>query len=521
MAIDVLPWRKKTKVEIPPMARRKRSLIGEMSTAWSSAVVNNLRSFRKTFWPMPTSYVGTKVTYALTRKLYRNDDRKSNLGGFGKRIVNSTVDFMGLPIVASGDEIVDEFLNKCVDNYWRGELTQAFRDSCRDGETIVRVRRHDPDNPLISPEEWEACYLEVVTPETCAIYYKTGQNDTTEIDKAYIRHEVDEIQEDAKPSGRALRQPIIKSHVIIEEITPEAFRYFDETAGDWRADLEQPNSWGFVPLIEFSNEYDPAGLGGISDLEGPLPFIMAFHDVMGQALISHKAHSIPKAVFNVGEMMQFIANNWPDSFERDENGQVILTSFDGRISWTGTEVLFLEPDESAGYMEVQSALGDSQTLLDFLLTCISIASETPKSVLMNQTAQDADEMVPLAHKIARKRSHFHAPLTMICKMVLAINHMVPVKVPLAWEDITPDIALKRSQTLQQEVMSMEVLATRQVVSDRTVRQHLRPYVRSMKSNAQEATDAKKNVQMPMTSPNSTSGPTSTQSVKGTDSGKNA
>jgi hypothetical protein len=61
-------------------------------------------------------------------------------------------------------------------------------------------------------------------------------------------------------------------------------------------------------------------------------------------------------------------------------------------------------------------------------------------------------------------------------MVLAINHMEPVRVPLAWDEITPDIALKKAQTLQQDVMSYEVLATRQVISDRTIRESLRPLI---------------------------------------------
>jgi hypothetical protein len=96
-------------------------------------------------------------------------------------------------------------------------------------------------------------------------------------------------------------------------------------------------------------------------------------------------------------------------------------------------------------------------------------------------------------------------------MVLAINHMEPVRVPLAWEEITPDIALKKAEVLQQDVMSHEVLATRQVISDRTIRESLRGKIPAMKGPTQEASDAKKNVvpEIPATS---------TGSVKGTDSG---
>lgn len=503
--------RDKTTDPPPPVSRRK-SRVGEISTSWVHSFTGGIRTLRRSFWPTTPSYVGTKISYDLTRQLYRNDNKTASLGaGFARRIINSTVDFMELPRAASGDEIVDEFLNKCIGVYWRGEIQQMLRDACRDADTVVRVKRHDPNNKLVSAEEWESCYLEIIPPERCGIYYKQN-GDKWEIEIAYVRHETDEIIQSAIDSGRSLMQPQVRQHVIIEEITPERFRYWDETEGKWLDELEQANAWGFVNLVEVHNEYDSALEGGQSDFESCLPFIMAFHDVMGQSLIAHKAHSIPKAKFKVHDMTQFIANNWPDSFDHDEFGQPVLSSFSGNISWKGTEVFFMEAEEDAEYMEVKSALGDSKTLLDFLLVCIAISSETPKSILMDQTAQDADEMIPFSKKINRKRGFFTDPIQRICKMVLSINLMEPVKVPLTWDEITPDIALKKAQVLQQDVMSLEVAATRQVVSDRTMREHLRSSIPSMKSPQQEAQDAKKNVALPQ------AGPTSTEATKGSDSG---
>lgn len=501
--------------ELPPLAEPKKGLIGEISTGWASAFRDGIRSFRRTFWPASPSYAGTAISYQLARKLYRNDDKKSNLGsGFCRRIVNSVVDFVGTPWSSTGDEITDEFLNKGIHTYWVNEIQQMIRDATRDAETIVRVRRYDPENPLISAEEWEMCYLEIVPPESCAIYYKEG-GDKGQIETAYVRHEIEVKEEPASDIGRVLRQPRVRTHVLIEEITSEDYRYFDETEGKWRDELAATNSWGFVPFLEVKNEYDSVLQGGQSDFESPLPFIMAFHDVLSQTLMAHKAHSIPKAKFRVHDMLTFIAHNWPDSFERDETGQPMLDSFSGEISWKGTEILFMDAEEDVDFLQAQSALGDSKTLLDFLLECIAITSETPKSILMSQTAQDADEMVVFSKKINRKRGYFTEAIQTICKMVLAINHMEPTKVPLTWDEITPDIALKKAQSLQQDVMSYEVLATRQVISDRTIRETLRPAIPAMKSPQQEATDAKKNIPLPTTG---TAGTTSPGSVKGTDSG---
>jgi hypothetical protein len=288
------------------------------------------------------------------------------------------------------------------------------------------------------------------------------------------------------------------------------------------SDLEEVNSWGFVPLVEMHNEYDESLKGGQSEFEGPLPFIQAFHDVLGQTLIAHKAHSIPKAKFKVHDMMNFIASNWPESFERGEDGQLILESFRGDISWKGTEMLFMDAEEDVDFLEVTSALGDSKTLMDFLLTCIVISSETPRSVLMDQSVQDTDEMIPLAKKINRKQMYFAAPIQDLVKMLLAINFMEPIRVPLAWDEITPAIALLKSQVLQQDVISLEVLASREVISDRTIRATVRPYIPRMRSPTQEAADAKNNVPLPVAAPSGSGGgsgaATSAGSVKGTDAG---
>jgi hypothetical protein len=495
----------------PPVAKKK-GLVGEISTGWATSALNGIRYFRRTFWPTPVVYGGTVVSYATARALYRNDQKNSNLGaGFGRRIINSTMDFTGLPQSDTGDEVIDEFLNKCIHTYWNGKLIEAIRDCCRDADTVIRIRRYDPENPLVSAEEWESCYLEVIPPESCTIFYKQG-GDNLEIEVAYVRHEYQERVENASSNGtRVLAQPIVKERVVIEEITPKSFRYYDETNGKWDDSLEEVNSWGFVPLLEMHNEYDSAIKGGQSDFEACLPFIMAFHDVVSQSLVSHKAHSIPKVKFRVRDMLQFMANNWPEEFDSDENGQPVLSTFSGNVSWKGTEMLFIGEDEEVDFLEVSAASGDPNKLLDFLLTCISITSETPRSVLMVGSNSDENEMVVFSKKINRKRGFFAEYIQVLCKMVLSINHMEPIKVPLVWDDITPAIALENAQVLEQAVMAAEVLATRQVISDDTVRRHVSPFIRGMKSGSKEAADAKNNVvpEAPATS---------TSAVKGDDSG---
>lgn len=479
---------------------------------WFGRLRTRFGSITRSFWPQGPSMANTKVNYNNTRKLYRNDDPRTNLGsGVVRRIVNSRVDFMDLPHSATGDEVVDEFLDDCIHRYWKSALQQMIRDATRDADTVIRIRRHDPSNKLVTPEEWEACYLEVVPPEKCSIIYKqTG--DRREIERAYIRHEVEEIQIEREQSGRALTLPQMRKKVIIEELTPDEFRYFDQTEGRWRDDLLEDNSWGFVPLHEVNNEFDAALDGGQSDLESPLPFIMALHEVIAQSLVAHKAHSIPKAKFHINDMNTFLMNNFPDSFESDDFGNPDPNSFSGSVNWKGTEILFFQgQEEDADFLQAESVLGDSKTLADFIIDMIAIASETPRSILMATKVNDLDEMTPFAKAINRKRGYFTENIQEICKMVLAINLMPPVRVPLAWDEITPEEALIKAQALQQEVMAGEVLATRKVISDRTLRASLRRKVPHMKSDTEESKDAQANEEIPVVSAGS---------VSGTDSGTN-
>lgn len=90
--------------------------------------------------------------------------------------------------------------------------------------------------------------------------------------------------------------------------------------------------------------------------------------------------------------------------------------------------------------------------------------------------------------------------------------MEPAIIPLSWGEITPAIALQKAQVLEQNVMAGEVLAQRQVISDRTIRETLRPHLPAMKSPQQEAADAKKNFELPI------AGATSAGAIKETDSG---
>jgi hypothetical protein len=159
-------------------------------------------------------------------------------------------------------------------------------------------------------------------------------------------------------------------------------------------------------------------------------------------------------MFNVKSVEGFIANNWPGVIDPETN-KIIPNA---TITWEGKEILFMDPDEKGGFIEAKSVLGDSKTLLSFLLECIAIASQTPKWALMeNDTAQrTAASVEPFKKKIARKRIGAEADLKMILKMALVANGKTPNSPTLHWPAISIEDFVSKGQAVQQIVLALDV-----------------------------------------------------------------
>src|SRR5262245_60027577 len=127
--------------------------------AWGSGFWNGLRSlFRSTgnlFWGKVPAYDNTLVNYDLARQLYRNDGTETSLGAaFCKPIVDLQVAFIGTPRASTGDDALDDALNKCFEVFWTDEIQQAFRNAIRDSKTVVRYWQEPLLNdPFMTVEE--------------------------------------------------------------------------------------------------------------------------------------------------------------------------------------------------------------------------------------------------------------------------------------------------------------------------------------------------------------------------------
>ncbi len=470
--------------------------ISEFLSPLASSLRHNWRVVSGSFFGPAPAYDKTRVNYDLARQLYRNDGGDTHLGaGFCKPIIDRSVEFMGIPSVTGDNEELVEQINTSIERYWKPKLVELFRNTMRDSLTYVRVWQPFLTDKLTTNEEREACALMLYEPERITVMY--DPQNPTRIVRAVIVTKV-EFPDEVEPRPDLPRgtKPKIKEHEIWEDITPERYRYYDRTERRWIDEWSRDNPDGFVPIVEVWNEYDSALSGGQSDLESVYPFIKAFHEVMRQSLQAHAYHSTPKLRFKVEDVRAFLKNNFPDTI--DENGEPVAGA---TINWKGREVLFIGTEEDIGFIEVKSILGDSKQLLEFLIDCIAIASETPEEMFMRSeggvSGSNDKKFIAFEKKIERKRAQFQEPVQMLVKMTLAMNGEEPVRMDILWSEITVDSLVTLTQAMQQFTMTLEVLLERKLISENTAREALRVFrvFKTMKPPSEEAQDAEGNLSL--------------------------
>lgn len=430
----------------------------------------------------------TTVNYNLSRSLYRNDNADYNLGaGFVRPVIDLIVEYMGLPYITTDDGERDTFLNECIHDHWAPELAEVIKASLRDSKTVVRFRQPRIDNPLFTEDDRMHGKIESIPPEMVDITFDPTDPDL--VMRTIITHYInyDERTPDEVNRGTA---PRVKEHEIHEIITPDKYTFYDKTMDKMLDSWTTRNPAGFVPVWPIYNEWDSTIGSGTSEIEPILPFIKAFHDVLAQALNAHKYHSTPKAKFKLKDVYTFLSNNYQDVLD-PTTGQL---KEGATINWTGKEIFLMNDAEDIDFIEATSVLGDSKTLLEFLIDCIAIASETPKWALLKSEAQGTDaSIVPFEKKIARKRIMFNPLFVMLSKMVLVMRNQSPVTVRCAWPTIRVTDLAARGQAIQQIVMACDVAAAHGWVADATVVQILSTMFPEISEPEIEMARAKNNV----------------------------
>lgn len=484
---------------------RLRNFISEMIAppwGWFSfdGLRSSFRSIGTRFWPNEhPAAEGTVVNYDFARSLYRNSNDEYKLGsGFAKPVVNLQVSFVGLPRASTNNQALDDFLNECLRIHWPDEIQQMIRAAIRDSKVVIRVNKPDVLDPLMTLDEAEHCQIEILPPERVDIERSLLNKNV--IEKAVISHRMTFITDPGDPQSG--QQPQVEEHDVLEEITRTSFRFFDQQTNQELTDLRRTNNYNLVPLVEVYNEWDATLQGGQSDLESPLPFMKAFHDVLSDGLKAHKYHSTPKVKFKLNDILPFIANNFPEAVDPDTK----QIKSGAQISWRGNEIIFLETEENAEFMEAKSVLGDTKSLLEFLLDCICIAAETPEWAFMRVDSGSANsdrnaQTVPFIKKVERKRVNFTKPVQEICKIVQVIRDTIPVRPELSWEIVRPDDEVVHLQAFQQLMMGLEVARQAGKISDETYVAMMRHFVPVIDSPKAELAQAERdNPPLPMQLP---------------------
>lgn len=412
----------------------------------------------------------SRVKIDKTRALYYNQEASKSNGAFMARsIINGTADYIDYPVCSFGDDTnLTALVNNWIKEYWISAIWQMYRTTLRDSECWIRLRRPFP-NPLLTRDEEDVVTLEVVDSDRVVPYYDPVTNllARVEIDSDKFieddRWTPDQIAATgARTYGRV--------HRIREIITPDAYYYYDMTTGQYLSEYQTENAWGFIGMVRVFNDYDSALKGGSSDLEQAYPFIIALHDVIVQTRANHAYHADPKVKFKLGDVDNFIRNNWPESF--------VDGKFTGRVSWRGRDVFFMESEEDAEFLEAKMNSTDSIGLAEFLIDCICIAAEVTESILFRahtEGAVETDEFERFKKKIARKRTNFAESLQSIVKMATKISTGVVQRPVISWPAISVSDLASEAQAIDQITSAVELANRAGVISKKTYFAKLRQF----------------------------------------------
>jgi hypothetical protein len=447
---------------------------------WAIGEMSKLRDlFSLTGWSLysgtytsPYRLDSSHVDYAKARALYENTDDAYKLGaGFAKTIVNTPVGFMGVPAFRSEDENAQEVL----DSFFGANVSrmqQVHRNAMRDGDCYVWITREEIEDVALYPEAKTRLNFNIIPPEQVVQIIRSP------ITGHAVEYVLKSKHEWLDESGNR-RQAIITQRINNKQRVVQI-------SGDIPPDMQsgvEVNNWGFIPIVHFRNEGDETREFGISDLEAIEPFLKAYHDVMLHAMQGSKMHSTPRLKLKLKDVARFLQNNFgiTDPAEFAAKG--------GTINLDGHELLIFQDEEDAGFIEVNSAIGDAKDLLQLLFYCIVDTSETPEfafGVHTPSSLSSVKEQMPiLVRRIARKREHFTESWQRLARIVLAMTSQAEGKrfstyaTTLEWDDIDPRDGKDVAEELQLITSALNTAVQGGFLSIQSATDFLKEYITTM------------------------------------------
>lgn len=445
---------------------------------WWNKAVGEISKLRSSMWGVTaglfnSSYTlnSTKVDYAKAKALYYNENDDYKLGAaFAKPIINNTVSFMGIPDFLSVDKGAQESLTSFFSDN-KSKMQKTHRNMTRDGDCYVWITREENRDASLYPEqETRLVYNIIPAEQVIGINLDPITNGVTEY---ILRSKHEWIDDTGNKKNATITQRIgIGTRTI-------------EIEGDTPPDIEagvHPMPWDFIPIVHFKNEGDD-GIYGQSDLEPVEPFLKAYHDIMLDAMKGSKMHSIPKLKLRLKSVDSFLKNNFgvTDPAEFAKEG--------GVLDLSGHELLVMEAEDNAEFIEVRSATGDAQVLLKLLFYCIVDVSEMPEFVFGVHTpssqASVKEQMPVLISSIERKREQVTDYWQYLARIVLAMTAQAENEsfetyaTKLSWEVIDPRSGNEIAQELKLIVEAITIALNNNLMGEESAVNFLSKYIETM------------------------------------------
>ncbi len=446
---------------------------GEMSRLRTANWFFNVRNMYSA--PYSLNIAG-HVDYKRARDLYYNRDDKYKLGaGFAKPIINTLAGFMGIPTFQCEDEKAQEALDAFVKDL-PSVMQRVHQKNLIDGECFLRLVNLPADTTLY-PENNTKTRLGcvIIPPEqipTGGIEYDPVTHDYTAVT---ILTKNKWIDQNGDSQEYTFRQRITKTEVttIVDGNAPEGVE-----------STQEANPWGFIPIVHFRNEADETELHGYSELEPIEPFLKAYHDVMIHAISGSKMHSTPKVAFKLADVKQFLTNNFPEAIK------AIAEGGEAKIDMNGKDLFLLKADEEANFIECNSAIGDTSTLLEFIFYCIIDTSEVPEfafGVHISSSQASTKEQSPiLCRRIDRKREQVEEGWQLFARMALAmLSSVTGTRFSSYGNEVTWDAVMDKdeqadAQTLYNVVQALTMAMGSNIISAESAVNYLAGYISTMK-----------------------------------------
>lgn len=413
-------------------------LFGENVTNERTVVVNTNSEVNSVY-----DYRGPRtVDYSFVRKLYRNRLQDYALGGqLTKPIIDTCVSFIGMPEVRS----VNDKTVKAIEEFKQVlPFHTVHRVAEREGDAFVWPQWDDKNKNLkfvlIPGETIKRIYIDPITKEV--IGYK-------------IEEEVQYANEKNDNQRMKITLYINKDRIR---------RVITESTDNMNGEKTIMNRFGFIPIIQFTNDKEPWELRGHSELENIEPQIKLYHDITLEAMHAQKRDGHPKAKVKTRNVQSWIDTNFGDgAFEQLKAGaKISLKDKDLYVCKTG---LNGGEDEDISYIEANKTTGDYSVMSELSFTNIVEGSQTPELVFganMGTSLASVREQRPgYIKKIEKKQLQYDESWRKLIVAALIIKGFATFETyknndfNLSWP--TPDFASEKEKAETLNYMSTSLI----------------------------------------------------------------